>query len=225
MVKAHELRIPFTWQERHVVIKDRVWFLPPRVCNDPFVFEGWDHPELFGASRPIRIEYCSGNGSWIIDQAKKDPHSNWLAVEKQFYRARLIWAKIKNLGLDNLAVALAEGLELTERYIPSSSVEEIFVNFPDPWPKRRHGKHRIIKEEFVNQLARIIKPKGTATLVTDDEDYSKIMIQEMQNTPDFISQIAAPYYIETPANYGTSFFDSLFRGQEKVIRLHKFERV
>lgn len=225
MVKAHDLRIPFTWQERHVVIKDRVWFLPPRVCNDPFVFPGWDHPELFGAARPIRIEYCSGNGSWIIDQAKKDPHSNWLAVEKQFYRARLIWAKIKNLGLDNLAVALAEGLELTERYIPSSSVEEIFVNFPDPWPKRRHGKHRIIKEDFVKELSRIIKPKGTATLVTDDEDYSKIMIHEMQKNPDFMSQIAAPYFAENPAEYGTSFFDSLFRGQEKVIRLHKFERV
>jgi len=224
MVKAHELRIPFSWQERHVIIKDRVWFLPPRVLQDPFVFQGWDHPELFANAQPVRLEYCSGNGSWIIERAKNDPHSNWLAIEKQFCRARLIWAKAKNLGLNNLAVALAEGQELTERYLPTASVEEIYVNFPDPWPKRRHGKHRIIKPAFVNELARIIKPNGFATLVTDDEDYSKIMIEEMQKNPIFISHFGPPYYTEASSDYGTSFFDSLFRGLEKRIRLHKFVR-
>lgn len=224
MVKATELRIPFTWQKRHVTIKDRVWYVPPRVPEDPFVFPGWDHSELFAKAQPVRIEYCSGNGSWIIDQAKKDPHSNWLAVEKQFCRARLIWAKAKNLQLTNLAVALAEGQELTARFIPTNTVDEIFVNFPDPWPKRRHGKHRIIKEPFIIELARIIKPNGTATLVTDDADYSQIMIDEMRANPHFISLFAAPYYVEASSEYGTSFFDSLFRSLDKTIHLHKFVR-
>src|SRR5208282_4176061 len=73
MVKSKDFKIPFTWEKRHIIIKDRVWFLPPRVFDDPFVFTGWDHPELFGKKRPVRIEYCSGNGGWIVEKAKNDP--------------------------------------------------------------------------------------------------------------------------------------------------------
>jgi tRNA (guanine-N7-)-methyltransferase len=223
MIKAKDFRIPFSWEKRHILIQDGVWFMPPALPDDPFVFTGWDM--LFPEKKPIKVEYCSGNGTWIVERAKMDPTSNWLAVEKQFERARLIWARAKNAGLKNLCIGFAEGVELTERFFPAASVDEIFVNFPDPWPKRRHAKHRIIRQEFIEALARVIRPDGLATLVTDDEDYSKIMIHEMCQSPHFQSAIAAPYFEEAnPAGYGTSFFDSLFREQQKIIRLHRFMR-
>jgi tRNA (guanine-N7-)-methyltransferase len=225
MVKAKEFHIPFTWEKRHVVIKDRVWFMPPRIPEDPFVFAGWNHPELFGQERPVRIEYCSGNGGWICEKAKNDPNSNWLAVEMQFCRARLIWARAKNANLDNVGVAFAEGFELTQRFIPTASVEEVFINFPDPWPKRRHAKHRIVRSEFISELARIIKPTGIVTLVTDDEDYSKIMTEQMHLVPAFKSEFGPPFFQEASKEYGDSFFDSLFRNLSKIIRLHRYVRL
>ncbi|MCE5293824.1 MAG: tRNA (guanosine(46)-N7)-methyltransferase TrmB [Chlamydiales bacterium] len=223
IVKARDFRIPFTWEKRHILIHDGVWFMPPVLPDDPFVFTGWS--QLFEKVQPIKVEYCSGNGSWIAEKAAQDPNSNWLAVEKQFERARIIWTRAKNANLTNLRVAFAEGVELTQRFFPAASVSEIFVNFPDPWPKRRHAKHRVIRPEFVNQLARIIPSGGFATLVTDNEEYSEIMIQEMLANPLFSSVHPFPYFIAIDESYGTSFFDSLFRKQAKTIRLHKFVRV
>ncbi len=220
MIKAKDFRIPFTWQERRIMISDGVWFMPPALPDDPFIFTGWQM--LFSQNLPVKVEYCSGNGTWIVEKAKSDPQSNWLAVEMDFERARMIWARAKNANLSNFALAFCEGVELTKRFFPTASVSEIFVNFPDPWPKRRHAKHRLIRQEFVAELTRILVPQGVATLVTDNEDYSKIMIREMLQNPGFSSPIGEPYYEVAPASYGTSFFDSLFRSQEKVIRLHRF---
>lgn len=217
IVKAKEFKIPYKWQERHVCIKDQVWFLPPNVPEDPFVFSGWEHPELFDSKRPVRVEYCSGNGSWIVEKARRHTEYNWLAVEKQFFRARQIWARAKSAGIKNIAVALAEGYELSQRYIPSATIEEVYVNFPDPWPKRRHCKHRIINVDFVNELARIVKPHGFITLVTDDDDYSVIMQQEVGNNAAFTAT-----FEPIPADYGSSFFESLFRGQDKTIKYHRY---
>ncbi|MBS0635999.1 MAG: tRNA (guanosine(46)-N7)-methyltransferase TrmB [Verrucomicrobia bacterium] len=222
MIKAKEFRIPFTWENRHITIEDGVWFLPPNLPNDPFVFTGWQM--LFKEDKPVKVEYCSGNGTWIVDKAINDPTSNWLAVEKDFERARLIWARAKNAKLTNFALAFAEGVELTKRFFPDASVREIFVNFPDPWPKRRHGKHRIIRPEFVTEIARILPLQGTATLVTDNEEYSQIMIEEMLANPLLKSPIGSPYYEEANSSYGTSYFDELFRKQAKMIRLHRFVR-
>lgn len=223
MIKAKDFRIPFTFQERRIMIADGVWFMPPNLPDDPFVFPGWE--SLFGNNKPVKVEYCSGNGTWIVEKALQDPNSNWLAVEKMFERARLIWARAKNAKLTNFAVAFSEGVELTQRFFPQESVSEIFVNFPDPWPKRRHAKHRLIREEFVNELTRILPSGGTATLVTDNEEYSAIMIEEMLKNPKFKSPIGPPYFEEAGSDYGTSFFDSLFRQQAKCIRLHRFLKI
>lgn len=223
MVTSKDFKIPYIWKERHVVIENRVWFVPVRPVKNEFVFTDWQSSSLFATPQPVCIEYCSGNGSWIVEKAKQMPHKNWLAVEKRFDRARKIWVKATNAGLTNLAVALAEGVDLTKQFIPSKSVSEVFVNFPDPWPKRRHEKHRIICPEFVFQLSRISTDCGTITLVTDDEEYSKIMIEEMQQCGLFYSDYPAPYYITAPSDYGTSFFDTLFRDQQKTIRMHRFK--
>lgn len=115
------------------------------------------------------------------------------------------------------------GLDLTKQFIPTSSVHEVYVNFPDPWPKRRHEKHRIINPEFVSELARILHPHATATLVTDDKDYSDIMIDEMLKHPQFESVFAPPHFQQAPVEYGTSFFDTLFRDHDRLIRMHQFK--
>lgn len=222
MVTAKDFKIPYTWQERHVVIENRIWFVPVRPVKTGFVFTDWHTSGLFSSAQPVAIEYCSGNGSWILEKAKEMPHINWLAVEKRFDRARKIWVKATNAGLSNLAVALAEGLDLTSQFIPDNSVSQVFVNFPDPWPKRRHEKHRIICPEFVCELTRVIQHEGKITLVTDDDDYSAIMIEEMQKSPHCTSDIGPPYFCQAPDSYGTSFFDTLFRDLKRTIRMHLF---
>lgn len=222
-MKPSDLKAPFTWNARKVILDDRILYAPTR-CEtyDDFVMPPWNSPELFGNDQPIHIEYCSGNGAWIAAKAAAFPHINWVAVEKKFMRVRKIWSKIKNLQLPNLIAVCAEAFGVTRRYFPPASVASASINFPDPWPKRRHAKNRLIQPRFVDEMARILKPGGDFTLVTDDPDYSSRMIAEMRNHKSFCSRFSDPFYITDMPGYGDSFFDSLWRSQGKLIRYHQF---
>jgi tRNA (guanine-N7-)-methyltransferase len=224
-MKPENLKCPFTWRERKIVINDRVWYVPDYCAvNDEFIFPGWEHPSLFGNSNPICIEYCSGNGAWLTDKAVANPNINWVGVEKKFLRARKIWAKIKNLQLNNLLVICGEGKNVTSCYIPTESIESVYINFPDPWPKFRHAKHRIVQPLFVQELGRILKESGEVTLVTDDPDYSRLMIEHFKKNQTFISQYPAPYFITDEREYGSSYFDQLWREKGKTIHFHRFKK-
>lgn len=225
-MKPNDLKTPFPRGfERRVFIQDRVWYVPEILeSTDDFVFPGWDHPDLFGNENPVYIEYCSGNGTWIAERALQNPHINWLAVEIKFPRVRKIWSKLKNYQLKNLVILCGEGLQATHNYFPDRSVSHIFVNFPDPWPKRRHAKNRLIQNSFVDQMDRISVDDGEMTLVTDDPDYSQQMIETVMEHPGFVSSYPEPYYRVEHSDYGSSYFEILWRNQGRVIRYHSFKK-
>lgn len=224
-MRPEDLKSPFTWDERQILIKDRVWFVPD-YCKayDAFQFPGWKDPQIFGNEGPVYLEYCSGNGSWIASKAQGDASINWVAVEKKFPRVRKIWSKIKNNKLNNLFAICGEGWNLTRRYIPAESVDQVFINFPDPWPKTRHAKHRIIQPYFLDELMRILKKDGTVTFVTDDPDYSHWTIDTFAKHAAFDSCYEAPYFSTEQPQYGTSYFDQLWREKGKTIRYHRFRK-
>jgi tRNA (guanine-N7-)-methyltransferase len=195
--------------------------MSPLADFSAFQFPGWNHDVLFSSPGPIHIEYCSGNGSWIAEKAAQHPEMNWLAVEKRFDRTRKIWSKIKNNILHNLVVAFAEGLALSTNYLPAASVASIYVNFPDPWPKQRHAKHRLISNLFFQEAARLLQPQGKLIFVTDDQPYSALFLQIAETQTALTQTLPPPGYICPPEDYGTSFFDSLFRNQGKPIYYHE----
>jgi tRNA (guanine-N7-)-methyltransferase len=222
-MKPKDLKPPFTWKDRRVVLANRVLYVPDHYDHyQEFQFPGWSDPALFGNERPVRIEFCSGNGDWVAHRALSDRASNWVAIEKMFDRSRKIWSKTKNAALDNLFIICGEALNATSLYIPSLSVEEVFVNFPDPWPKKRHAKHRLINESFLEQLQRILKPSGLATLVTDDVDYCQQMIHQFIECPSFQPVHPAPFYTTHCSDYGTSYFEQLWRRKGKLIHYLQF---
>lgn len=222
MKKAKDLQLPFKWEERQPVVHEKLWYLPEKRDWSHFVFHGWNSSDFFKNDKPVHIEYCSGNGSWLIDRAKKHPEINFLAVEQRFDRARKIWAKMHNANLENLIVALSEGHAMTKSFVPSQSIQEIYINFPDPWPKRRHAKYRIVNTPFVAEMHRSLQSGGKVTIVTDDADYSAIIIKEMLKHPGFSPVFEAPHFVEASSDYGSSYFDTLFREKGKFIRLHQF---
>ncbi len=207
------------------VIADRIWYLPER---DPIeadaTFPGWDHPDVFSQINPLRVEYCSGNGCWIAAKAAAHPNYNWIAIERKFSRARKIWAKAKTMNLPNLFVICAEGHFVTSHYFSAGSVSDFFINFPDPWPKRRHARHRIIQPAFASQLSRTLIPEGSLTMVSDDAAYSEWTIRILNATPGFTSCYSAPFYVTDQEDYGCSYFEQLWRSKGKTIRYHKFKK-
>lgn len=224
-MKPEELKPPFPRDDQRIAIHDRVWYVPERTRQPgEFVFPGWNHADLFGNDQPIVIEYCSGNGAWIASKAAANPNINWVAVEMKFDRVRKVWSKIKNLGLNNLIVIYGEANVTTQRYFPNDSISDVYINFPDPWPKKRHFKNRLIQPEFANQLSRILKEGKSLTFVTDDVPYSEWLIEVMENHKHFISKYPEPFFLNEEPNYGTSYFDELWRSKGRTIRYHCFQR-
>lgn len=222
-MKPEDLIPPFPKSERKIVIHDRVWYLPdPHLAENNFIFPGWHHPDLFSNTNPVCIEYCSGNGAWIAAQAQAHPEINWVAIEKKFMRVRKIWSKIKNLELNNLIVVCGEAFRATHTQFPSACAADVFINFPDPWPKKRHAKHRLIQPLFVQELARILQTDKRVTFVTDDPDYSQEVIGVFLSDASFRSHYPAPFFSTDENHYGTSYFEELWRSKGKTIRYHRF---
>lgn len=203
---------------------DKVIFVPDRFDREAFQLPGWSHPSLFGNDQPLHVEYCSGNGAWIAEKAKLNPSINWLAVEQKIGRGKQIFNKIHKEDLKNLIVLVGEGEESTRCFFPEGSLTEVYVNFPDPWPKRRHAKNRIVNPRFVQEMLRVLKTGGKITLVTDDIPYSEEMISTVLAFNEFVSIFPEPYYDKNPEDYGGSYFHSLWLSKGKEIRLHSFQK-
>lgn len=219
-MKPKDLKHPIAWEERRPLIYDGVFFVPDFYHeHEQFIFPEWESVEIFGNDRPVSVEYCSGNGKWIIERAQAEPQKNWVALEKRFDRVRKIWSKAKNEGIENLFIVCGEGLTWTKNYLRDATVDATFVNFPDPWPKDRHAKHRIIQAPFAHQLERILKDDGIATLVTDDKTYSEQMMEVMGGIKAF--ELA---FDGDNDNYGSSYFNDLWRELGREIRHMHFQK-
>lgn len=225
-MRPSQLTYPFKGDTpRAIFVRDRVWYVPKSGAIAPYTFPGWKSSDFFGNDNPVHVEYCSGNGAWVAARAAAEPSLNWVAVEQKFDRVRKIWSKIQNMALHNLVVVYGEALSVTENYFPVGSVAAVYVNFPDPWPKRHHARFRLIALPFVEQLSRCLKEDATITLVTDDIPYSTSMIELFTHHSAFSSRLPSPYYTEDWEDYGSSYFEALWRSKGSVIRYHSFMRM
>lgn len=223
MKTSADLRIPFVWEDRYPVLLEKCLYIPG-------FFEGhgswkriaWSDPRIFGNENQIVIEYCSGNGQWICDRALKNPHQNFVAVEKRFDRARKIWARLHRENIPNLFVVCGEAVTFTQYYVPENSVSEIFVNFPDPWPKLRHAKHRLIREEFTKAIETILIPKGRAIFTTDDKPYADQMLEVLLKT-NWKSLCPDPFFVTDLPDFGSSYFCDLWKKKGRTIYHLLFE--
>ncbi len=220
-MKAKDLKSDYKFGERRPYLEDRVFYVPifyahyERFVLPPFV-------EIFGNYHPILVEYCSGNGDWVAHQAEQHPERNWIAVEKRFDRVQKIWAKLKNRSLNNLMIVCGEAQSFTRHYLPSHSLEGAFIHFPDPWPKGRHAKKRLLQNPFINDMARVLKRGKEVVFVTDDFPYLTETISHFRKSSLFTPSLPLPHFIEESARYGTSWFESLWREKGKAIYTTKF---
>ncbi len=222
-MKPKDLKTPFIWSKREVIIdhEQNILHIPKRCDRKDFSKE---LQNILAGHAQVHIEYCSGNGEWIHQKALLHPDILWIAVEKQFKRVQKIWSKKQNSSLRNLFIVCGEALEASEYYFKSHSVDEVYINFPDPWPKNKHAKFRLVQGAFVKQLYRILKPLGIVNFLTDDGPYSGQAIQTFLKSDLFTSQIGAPFYESEIQDYGSSYFRSLWEEKKRGFYFSKFQK-
>lgn len=221
LMRPKNLKYPFSWEQRKPIFYEGVLFVPKYYEKH----KDYCLQSVIKFKGPFFIEYCSGNGDWIIEQAQMNKDYFWIAVEKQFDRVRKIWSKMHNHKVKNLLIVCADALTFTKEYLWKGAAQEIFVNFPDPWPKQRHAKNRLIQEPFINAITEIIRRGGKAVYTTDHYPYVCQMIEEMQRNCAWQSVFPKPFFTQVWKGYGRSWFADLFEKKGKQIYFTHYQAI
>ncbi|HAZ9976589.1 TPA: tRNA (guanosine(46)-N7)-methyltransferase TrmB [Enterococcus faecium] len=140
---------------------------PNFVISDPTLWKGkWN--ELFENDHPIHIEIGMGKGQFITGMAKAHPEINYIGVEMQVSVVSIALDKLIEQPLPNLKLLHVDGSALTE-YFADSEVDQIYLNFSDPWPKKRHEKRRLTYKTFLAVDEQILRPNGEVHFKTDNQ--------------------------------------------------------
>ncbi len=126
---------------------------------------------VFGSDHPVELEIGVGKGRFLLDAAARHPEVNYVGVEWAGKYLRLAASRGWRRGLTNLRFAKADGREFIEFFVASESLAAVHVLFPDPWPKKRHHKRRLVNSSFLDEVERTLQPGGRLWLVTDHAEY------------------------------------------------------
>lgn len=144
--------------------------------NDPASLPRLDSPSLFWDERPLEIEVGCGTGEFVCSLAETSPETNFIGVDlhvKSLYGAVGL---ASGAGLENIRFARGDFRQMYPLFV-EDSVEKIYLHFPDPGMKERYRKRRIFGERFLAEMHRAVEPGGEMSLVTDDEDYFRAMLE------------------------------------------------
>lgn len=156
---------------------------------------------IFPKAQPLELELGSGDGSFLAKYAQAHPEHNFIGVERLLGRLRKIDKKGLRAGLTNLRLVRIEASYLLEFLLPKKSIVALHVYFPDPWPKRKHRKNRLINEGFTELTREALQQGGTIYLRTDDADYFDQMTRvfnanrafEKSETPSELSSVVTDF--------------------------------
>jgi len=135
---------------------------------------------LFGNDHPVELEIGMGKGTFLTDQAKGRPDINFFGIEYARWFWRYASDRLRRNGCLNARTVRAEAGYFFKEFVPNGSLSVVHIYFPDPWPKKRHHKRRLIQPGFLAEIRRVLKPQGRVQIVTDHEDYF-VQIQEAVN--------------------------------------------
>jgi tRNA (guanine-N7-)-methyltransferase len=122
-------------------------------------------------AKELIVELGSGSGGHLIELAKQDPSATCIGLELRYKRAFRTIQKSEHLGLKNIHVLRGDGRNFLRSFIGNGAVSRFYVNFPDPWPKRREQKNRILSASFLREIADWLHPSGLLVFRTDQHDY------------------------------------------------------
>jgi tRNA (guanine-N7-)-methyltransferase len=160
-----------------------------------------DLTKVFGRIAPLQVDLGCGDGSFLVALAERHPEKNFLGIERMSGRVEKACRKASRTR--NVRVLHLESSYAVERLIPPGSVEAFYLMFPDPWPKRRHQRRRVVTLNFLKAVHTALEENGILRIATDQSDYFSYIRQFAQQSGNF-----AP--AETNGEFPPSTFETRF---------------
>lgn len=162
---------------------------------------------LFGRHAPLVLEIGFGDGESLATMASAEPGMNYLGVEVYHPGVGHLLLRAEALELTNLRVMCVNAVEVLEQQMPDRCLDRVQIFFPDPWPKARHHKRRLIQPSFVALLVRKLKSGGQLHIATDCEDYARSILGILHATPELTNQAPGNGFMARPVHRPSTRFE------------------
>ncbi|MCU1348225.1 MAG: trmB [Acidobacteria bacterium] len=134
-------------------------------------FAPLDFEQLFGNRNPVILEIGSGKGRFLVNSAMEQPGRNFLGIEKSLHYHRVILDRLERRALTNVRLVNHDAFVVLQKMIGDATLAEIHIYFPDPWPRPKEQKRRIVRAEALAEMRRTLAPDGRGIFVTDHRHY------------------------------------------------------
>ncbi|HWS71845.1 MAG TPA: tRNA (guanosine(46)-N7)-methyltransferase TrmB [Thermoanaerobaculia bacterium] len=134
-------------------------------------FAPLDFEQFFGNRNPVVLEIGSGKGRFLVTSATEDPDRNYLGIEKSLHYHRVIHDRIARRGITNVRLVNHDAFVVLQKMIGDATLAEVHIYFPDPWPRPKEQKRRIIRPDALAEMRRALIPGGLGVFVTDHRAY------------------------------------------------------
>jgi tRNA (guanine-N7-)-methyltransferase len=161
--------------------------------------------ELYGNDHPVEMEIGMGKGTFITDQAKARPETNFFGIEWANWYFHYASDRLRRNGCLNARCVRAEAHFFLREYVQDASLSVLHIYFPDPWPKARHNKRRLIQPSFMPTVMRVLKPGGQLRVVTDHVDYFQQIESTIKGSPLQVIDYNTPTSASEGEYVGTNF--------------------
>ncbi len=154
------------------------------VITEPKLFKGKWNEEVFKNDKPIWIEIGMGKGEFTLEKPNENTNVNFLGIEKYPTVQQIPVKKAETLNIENLKFISGDAAEILE-WFEEGSIDKIFINFPDPWPKERHAKRRLVFHSFLNDYYKLLKDGGIIEFKTDQIDLFEFSLEQAEEKTKF----------------------------------------
>jgi len=161
--------------------------------------------DLYGNSNPVELEIGMGKGTFLTDQAKARPETNFFGIEWANWYFCYASDRLRRNGCLNARTVRADAVFFLKEFVPDESLSVLHIYFPDPWPKARHNKRRTIQPSFVPTIMRVLIPGGQLRVVTDHKGYYEQIEATIKGSPLEVIEYNRPGSAAEGETVGTNF--------------------
>lgn len=198
---------------------DSQFFLKAEELSSPA-----DWPTVFGNTAPLVLEIGSGTGDFVAALAGGRPHHNFIAIDYYNKGCYKTCRRLERLELINVRVLREEARQFILERIPHGALSAVHINCPDPWPKKRHRKRRLVNRQFLDFLLPYLAPGGEFFFATDFDDYGSDVAGFMPQVPGMINELAPDLFRYELEGYHLSRYMHKFMAEGKKIHFVHYRK-
>ena len=184
-----------------------------------------DWPRHFGSHQPLVVEIGFGRGEFLLDLAAREPAQPFLGIEYSRKRVLKLARRLARTDLQNVRLVHAAAEQVLAEGLLDASVARFWINFPDPWPKKRHFRRRLIQPELVELLARRLQPGGLLEIATDHEGYAEWIDEILARSPALVNVHAPrPWLGDAPPGRKPTAYELEWRALGRSFHFFTYRR-